>query len=181
MQLTPSNTDLGDLMEQEAVDVKFIAVPDNTEQVAEQVKMITVTPSESISGINIVENHLYGTYNNVFTFGENALRYRLGNEFKNAGSWGELPTDKSAELYLWKAPQNLRKTITYTVTVLYTETTKSAQGSSGGSSGGSGNSGGDTEPPVVVEKELVRVYTQEVVGNYSIWAQKLRDYVYARP
>lgn len=178
MQLTPSNTDLGDLMEQEAVDVKFIAVPDNTEQVTEQVKMITIVPSESISGITIDDNHLYGTYNNVFTLGPDSLKYRLNDEFKNASSWDELPTDKSAELYLWKAPKNLRKTITYTVTVLYTETTKSDQGSSGGSSG---NSGGDTEPPVVVEKELVRVYTQEIVGNYSIWAQKLRDYVYARP
>lgn len=180
MQILPSNTDLGDLMEQQAVDIWFTAVPENTETVTETVKMITIVPSVFVDGISIEGAHLYGSYNNVFTLEPGSLKYRLGNEFKDASSWDELPADESTQLYLWNAPQSLTKTITYTVTVLYTETTQSDSGNSGGS-GSNSREATETDPPVVVEKELSRVYSQTVVGNWSIWNQKLREYVYARP
>lgn len=180
MQILPSNTDLGDLMEQQAVDVTFIAVPENTETVTETVKMITIVPSEFISGISIEGPHLYGTYNNVFTLGPDSLKYRLNDEFKTASSWDDLPADESTQLYLWKAPSELRKTISYTVTVLYEEKTESTGGDTG-NSGGSNGRATETEPPVVVEKEFSKVYTQTVVGNWSLWASRLREYVYARP
>lgn len=173
MKLNPSNTDLGDLMEQEAVDIWFIAIPDNTETVTETVKTITITPSEFVDGIIIENNHLYGSYNNVFTLGPDSLKYRLNDEFSSASSWDQLPASKDTQLYLWKAPQSLSKTISYTVTVLYDEKTKS-------SGGGQDNSKVTDPEETIIEKQLVKVYQQTVVGNWSVWANKLREYVLAR-
>lgn len=185
MKITPVNTDLGELMEQQAVDIMFAAVPDNTETVTETIKSFQVTPSETVQGIFIDDVpagvHLHGSYNNVFTLGADSLKYRLVDEFSSASSWDELPASHETQLYLWRAPSELRKTISYTVTVLYEEKTESTGSDTGNSGGSNGRAGTETEPPVVVEKEFSKVYTQTIVGNYSIWAQKLREYVYARP
>lgn len=178
MKITPVNTDLGELMEQQAVDIMFAAVPDNTETVTETIKSFQVTPSETVQGIFIDDVpagvHLHGSYNNVFTLGADSLKYRLVDEFSSASSWDELPASHETQLYLWRAPSSLTKTISYTATVVYDESTKSE---------GNGNEKATdtgTDEPAVVEKTMSRVYTIIVVGNWSIWGNKLREYVLAR-
>lgn len=180
MKITPVNTDLGELMEQQAVDIMFAAVPDNTETVTETIKSFSLIPSETVDGITIDDTlsgaHLHGSYNNVFTLGADSLKYRLQDEFSSASSWDELPASHETQLYLWRAPSSLTKTISYTATVVYDESTKSE-------SNGNGNEKATdtgTDEPAVVEKTMSRVYTIIVVGNWSIWGNKLKEYVLAR-
>ncbi|EFW1905383.1 hypothetical protein F1Z50_23030, partial [Shigella sonnei] len=75
---------------------------------------------------------------------------------------------------LWRAPQNLRKVFSYTVEMIYNYQEES-------SSGGTRSDSGTEPPPAPVQKTLTKVYTKTIVGNWSKWAQQLRNYVYARP
>lgn len=161
-------------MEQQSVDITFTAVPDNTETVTETIKSFVVTPSEIVDGIAIDDIPtgvlLHGSYNNVFALEADSLKYRLGNEFSSASSWDKLPASDETQLYLWRAPSSLTKTISYTATVVYDESTKSTE---------TGNEKA-TDTESTVEKTMSLVYTITIVGNWSIWANKLREYVLAR-
>lgn len=172
--ILPMSPDLGDDMEGASIDVFFTAQLETNETLVS----INITNYEPTPGITVEDNHLFGTYESVFGFASDALKYRLNDEFKTAASWEELPTDESTQLYLWKAPQGLQKVFSYEVTVIYDFQEESESGGSGSNS----RAGSDTtEPPAPVRKTLTKVYTKTIVGNWSRWANKLREYVYARP
>lgn len=82
---------------------------------------------------------------------------------------------------MWKAPQNLQKTFTYEVTLIYDYQEQSESGGSGSNSRSSSDTTEPTDPPAPVRKTLVKNYTKTIVGNWSRWANKLRKYAYARP
>ncbi|QPI13962.1 hypothetical protein MYO4S_00206 [Serratia phage 4S] len=146
-------------MESEHVDQTFTY--SLTEEGA-KFKSINIVDSTSNPGITITGARYSGQYSNVFSFGGDALRYRKGDEYMSAGSFESLPPPREADLFLWRAPTNLRKTFSYTVELKYTLTTSDNE-----------------NPPVTTEKVLRKTYTQDVVGNWSIWSNKLRDYVNA--
>lgn len=160
-QIIPINTTLEELIEGDFVDQYFTA----SLEADETLKSITITNYQPVTGITVAQNHYTGNYNSIFTFGANALLYREGNDLKSASAWEELPPPKEADLYLFRAPTALSKTFTYTVELIYTVTTPAVPGEPGSGS--------------VEEKKLTKVYSQTVKGNWSIWAKKLRDYVYA--
>lgn len=164
-EILPMSTDLSDQMEGSSIDVTFTAqlLQDET------LVSINIIKYEATAGIKVEGNHLYGTYESVFGFGSDALKYRQGDNLKTAASWEQLPPPKDADLYLWKAPQSLQKVFSYTVELVY-------------------NLQGPAVPdpitgapvlPEPVEMKKQKVYTQVVVGNWSKWAQQLRNYVYA--
>lgn len=175
--IIPTSTDLGESMEGSSIDVTFTAQLETGETLVS----INITSYEETPGVLVEENRLYGTYESVFGFGSDALKYRLGDEFKTASSWEELPTDSNTQLYLWKAPQNLQKTFTYEVTLIYDYQEQSESGGSGSNSRSSSDTTEPTDPPAPVRKTLVKNYTKTIVGNWSRWANKLRSYVYERP
>ncbi|BBC14768.1 hypothetical protein KMC23_gp260 [Escherichia phage T2] len=76
-------------MEGSSIDVTFTAQLETGETLVS----INITSYEETPGVLVEENRLYGTYESVFGFGNDALKYRLGDEFKTAASWEELPTD----------------------------------------------------------------------------------------
>ncbi|QJA42685.1 hypothetical protein [Enterobacteria phage vB_EcoM_IME540] len=176
--ILPMSTDLGDSMEGSSIDVTFTAQLETNETLVE----INITEYEPTEGITVDGAHLYGTYESVFGFSEDALKYRLGDEFKTAGSWKDLPEDESTQLYLWKAPSNLQKTFSYTVTLIYDFQEETSGGDTGNSGGSNSRAGNETDPPPApIRKTLTKVYTKVIVGNWSRWGDQLREYVYARP
>lgn len=171
------STDLGDSMEGAPIDVTFTAQLETNETLVE----INITEYEATPGVNVEGNHLYGVYESVFGFANDALKYRLNDEFKTAASWEDLPTDKSTQLYLWRAPASLRKVFSYTVTLTYDFQEESSGGDTGSSGGSNSRVGNETDPPPApVRKTMTKVYTKTIVGNWSRWADKLRSYVYTR-
>ncbi|WPK34630.1 hypothetical protein [Escherichia phage AV112] len=169
-QILPLNTDLGEDMEGASIDVLFTPQLETTETLVS----INITDYEPTQGITVDGNRLYGTYESVFSFSSDALKYRLNDDFETASSWDDLPKDESTQLYLWRAPQNLRKVFSYTVEMIYNYQEES-------SSGGSRSDSGTEPPPAPVQKTLTKVYTKTIVGNWSKWARQLRNYVYVRP
>ena len=175
--ILPMSTDLGDSMEGAPIDVTFTAQLETNETLVE----INITEYEATPGVNVEGNHLYGVYESVFGFANDALKYRLNDEFKTAASWEDLPTDKSTQLYLWRAPASLRKVFSYTVTLTYDFQEESSGGDTGSSGGSNSRAGNETDPPPApVRKTMTKVYTKTIVGNWSRWADKLRSYVYTR-
>lgn len=171
------STDLGDSMEGASIDVTFTAQLETNETLVE----INITEYEATPGVNVEGNHLYGVYESVFGFADDALKYRLNDEFKTAASWEDLPADKSTQLYLWRAPASLQKVFSYTVTLTYDFQEESSGGDTGNSGGSNSRAGNETDPPPApVRKTMTKVYTKTIVGNWSRWADKLRSYVYAR-
>jgi hypothetical protein len=166
-QILPLDTDLGDIQEGGSVDVTFTAQLDATDTL----KSINIIDYQATPGIIVNGARFYGSYQSVFSFGNDALKYRQGDELKTAASWDDLPPAGTADLYLWKAPSNLERTFTYTVECIYDYQDPE-------SSGGSGEPGGGTTIPPV-EKRITKTYTQLVYGNWSKWADELRNYVYA--
>lgn len=163
-------------MEGDSIDVTFTAQLETNETLVE-INIINYEPTE---GIIVDGAHLYGTYESVFSFGSDALKYREGDEFKTAGSWDALPDPTTVDLYLWKAPQALQKVFSYKVELTYLFTEESNSGGTG-NGGSNSRAGAETDPPPQpVEKKLTKVYTKTVVGNWSKWANQLRAYVYAR-
>ena len=161
-EILPSNSKLDDVMEKENVDQVFTYTL--TEE-GSKFKSINITKHDTNPTIIVKGASYSGHYSGVFTFGGQALRYRQGDDLLTAGSWESLPPPKEADLYLWQAPTNLRRTFTYTVELVYTVTTPGEPGSG--------------TPPTSVDKKVTKVYSQDVVGNWSLWATKLREYVNA--
>ncbi|UPW39247.1 hypothetical protein ESCO47_00008 [Escherichia phage vB_EcoM_ESCO47] len=157
-------------MEGASIDVLFTPQLETSETLVS----INITDYEPTQGITVDGNHLFGTYESVFSFSSDALNYRLGDDFETASSWDDLPSDESTQLYLWRAPQNLVKVFSYTVEMIYNYQEE-------GSTGGSGSGSDNEPPPAPVQRKLVKVYTKTIVGNWSKWANQLRNYVYARP
>lgn len=157
-------------MEGASIDVLFTPQLETSETLVS----INIIDYEPTQGITVDGNHLYGTYESVFSFSSDALKYRLNDDFKTASSWDDLPKDESTQLYLWRAPKNLRKVFSYTVEMIYNYQEES-------SSGGTRSDSGTEPPPAPVQKTLTKVYTKTIVGNWSKWAQQLRNYVYMRP
>lgn len=157
-------------MEGASIDVLFTPQLETSETLVS----INIIDYEPTQGITVDGNHLYGTYESVFSFSSDALKYRLNDDFKTASSWDDLPKDESTQLYLWRAPKNLRKVFSYTVEMIYNYQEES-------SSGGTRSDSGTEPPPAPVQKTLTKVYTKTIVGNWSKWAHQLRNYVYVRP
>lgn len=162
--ILPINTTLREVIEGEYVEQYFTAQLSTNETL----KSINIIDYQPVSDISVSETYYKGNYNSVFTFGNDVLKYREGDELKSASAWEDLPNPKTSDLYLWKAPRTLEKTFTYTVEIIYTVTEESSGGSSGGSSA-----------PIVTEYKKQKVYSQTVKGNWSRWGDQLRAYVYA--
>ena len=161
--ILPSNTKLDDVMELENVDQTFSYTL--TEEGAKFVSINIIEYTEN-KGIIVKGANFKGAYRGVFSFGNDSLMFRRGAnlERESAPDWESLPPPKEADLFLWRAPTNLRKTFSYTVQLKYTVTsTPSEPGQSS----------------VTSEKVINKTYNQDVVGNWSIWSTMLRDYVNA--
>lgn len=149
-------------MEQEQVSQTFSYTL--TEEGA-KFKSINIVSHDTNRGIIVKGASFSGQYLGVFTFGGEALRYRKGDDLLTASDWESLPPPREADLYLWQAPRDLRRTFKYTVELVYSVTTPGEPGSN--------------QPPITSDKKITQVYTQDVVGNWSIWGEKLREYVNA--
>lgn len=161
-QILPINSILEELIENDYVNQEFSASLDSKEAIVS----LTITNYQPVTGIQVFQTHYTGYYNSVFAIGSNSLKYRENDRFESADSWESLPNSKDVDLYLWKAPQELSRTFTYTVELIYTVTVPAVPGEPGSGS--------------IEEKKLTKVYSQTVKGNWSIWAEKLRSYVYSR-
>lgn len=165
-QITLLDTVLEEKIEGESENITFgyILLPDET-FVSINIIDYQPTPGITVSGASIS-----GQYESVFTFSNDALKYRQNDELKTASSWNQLPPAKDADLYLWKAPQTLERTFTYTVELIYNYQPPTPPPAT---------EGGTSVTPSPIQKKLQQIYSQKVVGNWSKWAQQLRNYVYA--
>lgn len=161
--ILPINTTLPTLQEGASVSQNFSA-----ELLAdESLVSIDIIDYQPTPGIEVSGSLYSGVYESVFSYADDALKYRLNDEFKTSASWDLLPDSKEAQLYLWQAPRDLNRTFTYTVLMKYTITTPADPETPGST-------------PTIEEHELKKVYSQKIVGNWSKWGQQLRDYVYSR-
>lgn len=165
--ILPINTELSDVQEGASVNQTFTFQADE----GETLQSINIIEYEPTDGIIVSGNNYQGSYKSVFTFGSGALSYRIGDEMKTASKWEDLPPPNEANLYLWRAPSKLERTFSYKVEVTYIYQAPPTEG-------GSGESGGTTTPPPETST-ITKTYTQLVYGDWSKWAQQLRNYVYA--
>ncbi|QYN80602.1 hypothetical protein [Kosakonia phage Kc304] len=164
-QILPMNTTLEEDIEGSTIDVTFSA----QFETGETLVSINIVDYQPTPGIIVDGARVHGTYQSVFSFSGDALKYREGDEIKSASAWEQLPNPNQADLFLWKAPSSLERTFTYTVELIYMYQAPSEPG---------GAEGGTTTPPAV-EKRLTKVYSKRIVGNWSKWAEQLRAYVKA--
>lgn len=160
-EILPLNTELNDIQEGSIVSQSFSASLGAEETLVE----LKIIKYEETDGIIVGDSSYSGAYNNVFTFSKDAIKYRKGNELKVASSWDEIPED--ADIYEWRAPRNLQRTFSYTVMLTYSLSITSSPGETGVTS--------TTE-----EHTIYKTYNQLVYGNWNIWADKLRAFVYNR-
>lgn len=165
-QITPLNTTLEEKVEGESEDITF-----GYQLLADETfKSINIIDYQPTPGMNVSGARLYGTYQSVFSFSGDVLKYRQGDQIKSASAWEQLPPPSEADLFLWKAPKSLERTFTYTVELIYMWQPPEVPPAT---------EGGSAVVPEPVEKKIQQVYSQRVVGNWSKWANQLRNYVYA--
>lgn len=164
----PLDEELSDIQEGTPVNLtfEFIAGP------GDSLVSINITDYQANDGIVVQGANYKGSYQNSFNLGNDALSYRDGDEFKTATKWEDLPPPGGVDLYLWKAPSQLQRTYSYTVTVSYWYQPPAPEPDPE-------NPGGSTEQPPPILSEIKKTYTQLVYGNWSVWANLLRNYVYA--
>lgn len=138
-------------------------LPENTElpDVQEytqvnQVFSVELTTGQELKSIELIPSeHNSGlTYTNTSYSGEyqnvftgGVLKY-WENQQEISTDWANLPPKK--DLFLWQAPKVLTKTYYYTVRAVIVE--------------------------LLEEKILEKTYSQIVFGDWSIWANQLREY-----
>lgn len=123
---------------------------------------LLVNPIDPNEGIYVNGNQFSGQYTGVFVL-NGGLKYRLKTgERETADRWEDLPDPETADLYSFLAPNVMEKNYFYEVVMVY-----------------------DVTPPVepggpVVEPTrytITKTYSQKVVGEWTVWANNLRDYV----
>lgn len=160
--ILPMNTKLPGVKEGSPVDVTFSYQLTEANAYLVSIKIISSTPNETIT---VQGPRFFGSYTNMFDLGTDALKYRLKTgEIKSASKWEDLPDPKTADLFYWRAPTVLQKNHTYVVELIY-----------------------EVPPPPPVPPEttpgkptrytLTKTYTQLAFGDWSVWANLLRDYV----
>ncbi len=93
--ILPINTTLREVIEGEYVEQYFTAQLSTNETL----KSINIIDYQPVSDISVSETYYKGNYNSVFTFGNDVLKYREGDELKSASAWEDLPNPKTADLY----------------------------------------------------------------------------------
>lgn len=169
--ILPLSDDLSESFEGSSIDVTFTAQLTANDTLVS----INIIDYENTPGVTVdLENlRVYGTYDSVFALGDNALQYREGDELKATDSWDKLPGAPAGDLFLWKAPEGLRKRFNYIVELVYIYTPPTPPPDP--------ETGGTTDPGPPVQMTLTKTYFKDIIGDYSRWAEKLRAYVYARP
>lgn len=134
--------------------------------VGESIVSINIIDSRPNAGITVNGSTFIGQYRDSFSLATGAIKARLRNtgELKGYDSWESLPPPTQADIYEWNAPSVLTTNYTYTVELKYLFTPAVEPG---------------LPPPTPVEKSITKTYTQQVRGNYNVWAIKLREYVKA--
>lgn len=167
--ILPVSTTLDRKQEGSEVSVTFEAQLDQGETLVS----IEITEYRPNSGVVVSDAGFSGQYRDSFSLDSDALLVRMrspqGNEpeFRTYGSWDDLPEPTEADIIQWKAPSSLVTEYWYEVKLVYDfEQTPP-----------SGGGGKATTEPTTERKELIKRYTQEVYGDYTIWANRLRQYV----
>ena len=116
-------------------------------------------------GIVVAGSTFSGQYRDSFSLAKGSIKARLRKtgELKGYDSWESLPPPHEADIYEWNAPSVLTTEYHYTVELKYLYTPPIVDPS--------------LPPPKPVEKTLTKTYTQQVRGNYNVWAIQLRNYV----
>lgn len=163
--ILPTQTVLPRIPENDPVDITFSYTLTEPNSSVISIEIIAHTPNDTIT---VDGARFYGRYTNMFDLPAGALKYVTKDNVKHTASrWDELPDPKTADLYEWHAPTVLQKTFEYTVKLVYQVIPEITP-----------EPGGTTTPnPEPVIHELTKTYTQLVYGNWSIWANMLRDYV----
>ena len=166
INILPLGVKLPTVVEQTPVDVIFTAQITPSEDSTIELKKIEITDFINNVGITINGDRFSGEYRDSFSLSGDALMYRVkGSEDRlPCASFSELPDPKTVDLYRFIAPDELTRDYTYEVTLTYTETPKAPPAGAQSVSDG-------------VEKEIKKVYTQTVKGNWDLWANELRDFV----
>lgn len=123
---------------------------------------LTINPIDKNNGIYVNGSQFSGQYTGVFVL-DGGLSYRLKTgERGTANRWEDLPDPETADLYSFLAPKVMEKEYSYVVTLIYDVSTPVEPGN---------------PPSNPVRYTIVQTYTQKVVGEWSVWANNLRDYV----
>lgn len=164
-QILPASSQLPDVQEGESVNQLFTYTLGTNENFVE----LKIIKYDKADGIIISDESFSGSYNNVFDFGNNSLKYRQNDVLKSASSWNDIPSD--ADLYEWRAPSDLQRNFVYQVKLTYDLVTPGTPAVPGESSG---------TPSTTERKTIENTYTQLVYGNWSKWGNLLRSIVYSR-
>lgn len=159
--ITPANTTLPMIQEGGVVSQAFGAELASNESMVS----LKIIKYEQTPGIIVGDTSYHGSYESVFNFGNNAIKYREGDELKSASSWLDVPNH--VDIYEWSAPTSLQRTFNYSVELVYDTTITVETGESGSST-------------TTSRSTITKNYTQLVFGNWSKWADELRQRVYER-
>lgn len=157
-EILPIQTTLSDQKEFQDFEVVFSAQLDSTETLV-SLDIIEWTPNE---GVQVSGSKIEGQYKSSAKYSID-VRMRKDGTNLEFNSFDSLPDPSECDIFNFKAPSSITNDYTYKVKLVYDESTEPPVGS--------------VEPPVVTRKELFKTYTQKAFGDYSIWANKLRDFV----
>tara|TARA_Y100001951_G_C11297599_1_gene276772 strand:- start:7339 stop:7803 length:465 start_codon:yes stop_codon:yes gene_type:complete len=150
--ITPNDNDLGEIAQSEDFLISFNVDLD----VGETIDSVEITSSEPTDSVIISESpnnaSISGNYGQQFNPEPNSLTYRdsITGEIQTVDDWDELPDRNEAELTSWDAPEEITKTIMYTVVFNISGTNN---------------------------RQETKEYIHTVYGDYSIWGNQLRNYV----
>ena len=114
-----------------------------------------ITETDMPPAIEINGPTFSGNFSGLFTLPEGSLKYRIGNELKQASSFSELPPKGTADLYSYSAPRTMLKQFNIKVEIVY-------------------NKG---EPGAEQVLNITKWYTQPVQGNWDTFTNMFLAYV----
>jgi hypothetical protein len=157
--ILPASTELSDQKELDNVSITFSP----SFAAGESLVSLNISEHRPNVGITVQGATFSGQYRDSFQLGSGAIKVRLRSNgiMKGYNSFGELPPPNAADIFEFNAPSVLTTSYIYTVKLVYDY----------------------TDPlvpiPYPVRRELTKVYTQVVFGDYNTWANQLKDYVSA--
>lgn len=130
----------------------------------------SLAPNETLNEIKIISNNFpgsiivqgasfSGSFDDIFSLGPNAIKYRQSDLYKTTDRFSEVPDN--ADIYEYIAPESLVRDFNCQVELTYTVTETGESGSTS------------------AIQSISKSYTQRVYGNYGKFAEQLLEKINA--
>lgn len=152
MEIMPIETLLPEISEGEYASFTFEAIPEADEILTS----LEIIKTDFPDSIEISGPTFSGSFSGLFQLPENSLKFRKGiDEPQAVSSFNDLPQKGTVDLYSYTPPSEMLKNFSITVSCKYMKGPVGAE----------------------LPMELEKIYTQPIIGNWSIFTQMFLNYV----